>query len=75
MEVIQYLLTVRSNAEISGALGITERTVKSHITSIFNKLGVDNRAQLGYVLKDHASPPVFPEECAPVFYHIKIDTI
>ncbi len=30
---------------IARKLGISERTVKFHITSIFNKLGADNRAR------------------------------
>lgn len=32
------------NKEIGAALGITERTVKAHLASIYNKLGVDSRA-------------------------------
>src|SRR2546429_512586 len=35
----------RSNKQIARALGITERTVKFHIASIFGKLGTDNRAE------------------------------
>jgi two-component system, NarL family, response regulator YdfI len=30
--------------EIGVRLGITERTVKAHLDSIYNKLGVDSRA-------------------------------
>jgi two-component system, NarL family, response regulator LiaR len=33
------------NKQIAGALGITASTVKFHLSSIFTKLGVDNRAQ------------------------------
>jgi DNA-binding NarL/FixJ family response regulator len=32
------------NKQIATALSITERTVKSHVASAMNKLGVDNRA-------------------------------
>jgi predicted ATPase/DNA-binding CsgD family transcriptional regulator len=32
------------NKQIATALGIAERTVKSHVSSAMNKLGVDNRA-------------------------------
>ena len=32
------------NKEIAYKLGITERTVKAHLTNIYNKLGVDSRA-------------------------------
>jgi DNA-binding NarL/FixJ family response regulator len=34
-----------SNKEIAAELKISERTVKFHVTSIFNKLGADSRAQ------------------------------
>ena len=32
------------NKQIANALAIAERTVKAHLTSAMNKLGVDNRA-------------------------------
>ena len=32
------------NKEIASRLGITARTVKAHLTNIYNKLGVDSRA-------------------------------
>jgi two-component system, NarL family, nitrate/nitrite response regulator NarL len=35
-----------SNKEIAAALDITERTVKAHLGSIFNKLGIRDRLQL-----------------------------
>ena len=44
------LQTLRAAAEgltnkgIARQLGITERTVKAHLTSVYNKLGVDSRA-------------------------------
>src|SRR5207248_399930 len=31
--------------QVARSLGITERTVKFHVNSIFHKLGADNRAQ------------------------------
>lgn len=42
-EVLRLLGT--SNKEIAAALGISERTVKFHVTAIFNKLGAETRAQ------------------------------
>ncbi len=35
----------KSNKEIAAQLNISERTVKFHVTSIFNKLGAESRAQ------------------------------
>ncbi len=44
-EVLRLVAQGRSNKQIGRHLSITERTVKFHMTSIFNKLGADNRAQ------------------------------
>ena len=44
-QVLRLVAAGRSNKEIAAALKISERTVKFHVTSIFNKLGADNRAQ------------------------------
>ena len=35
-----------SNREIASALGITEQTVKNHLTAIFTKMKVTSRLQL-----------------------------
>lgn len=44
-EVLRHVAAGRSNKEIATALAIAERTVKFHVTAIFNKLGAENRAQ------------------------------
>jgi len=44
-EVLRLVAAGRSNKEIAGQLHIAERTVKFHVTAIFNKLGAENRAQ------------------------------
>jgi len=44
-EVLRLVGDGYSNKEIAKTLAITERTVKYHVASIFNKLGADNRAQ------------------------------
>jgi DNA-binding NarL/FixJ family response regulator len=43
--VLRLLVAGQSNKEIAASLHVTERTVKFHVTSIFNKLGAENRAQ------------------------------
>ena len=45
MEVLRLVAAGLSDREIAGQLFITERTVRYHITSIFAKLGAENRAQ------------------------------
>ncbi|MGH2360755.1 MAG: response regulator [bacterium] len=44
-EVLRLVADGHSNKQIGQKLGITERTVKFHVTSIRNKLGAGNRAQ------------------------------
>ena len=45
MEVLREIALGRSNKEIALALSITEKTVKAHVGSILNKLGVTSRTQ------------------------------
>lgn len=45
-EVAQRAALGEANADIAAALAITERTVKAHLTSVFEKLGVSDRLQL-----------------------------
>lgn len=40
----------RSNRDIALQLGITEQTVKNHLTSIFGKVGVGSRLQLALAM-------------------------
>jgi DNA-binding NarL/FixJ family response regulator len=42
-EVLRWLAQGASNKQIAVQLGIAEGTVKNHMTSIFNKLGVEDR--------------------------------
>jgi NarL family two-component system response regulator YdfI len=44
LEVLQAIARGERSKEIALSLGITERTVKAHIASIFSRLGVDSRA-------------------------------
>jgi len=45
IDILHLLARGLSNKEIAAALGVVEGTVKIHITSIFNKLGVSDRTQ------------------------------
>lgn len=44
IEVLRAVASGHTSRSAGEELGITERTVKAHLTSIFNKLGVDTRA-------------------------------
>ena len=44
LEVLRAAATGERNKEIAVNLGISPRTVKAHLTSVYNKLGVDSRA-------------------------------
>lgn len=45
-EVAELVLRGYGNRDIAAALGITPATAKKHLSSIFNKVGVDTRSQL-----------------------------
>lgn len=44
LETLRAVADGETNKGIALLLGITERTVKAHLTSVYNKLGVDSRA-------------------------------
>jgi NarL family two-component system response regulator YdfI len=43
LEILRSVARGSRNKEIAAQLGLAERTVKAHLDSIFNKLGVDSR--------------------------------
>jgi DNA-binding CsgD family transcriptional regulator len=43
-EVLRALVNGGSNSDIAAALGISERTVKAHLGSVYQKLGVESRS-------------------------------
>jgi DNA-binding NarL/FixJ family response regulator len=45
-EVLQYVAGGADNLKIAAHLQIAERTVKSHVTQLYRKLGAENRTQL-----------------------------
>ncbi|MFL5674889.1 MAG: LuxR C-terminal-related transcriptional regulator, partial [Chloroflexota bacterium] len=58
MEVASLVAEGATNAQVAGSLFISERTVESHLASIFNKLGVDSRLQVArWVAADQLTVP------------------
>jgi len=56
-EIIRLLLKGLSNREIENQLFISPHTVKNHIYHIYQKLEVDNRTELKYILSHPNGPP------------------
>ena len=52
LEVANLIKTGGNNKEIARQLNISERTVKAHLTSIFNKLEIHDRLHLALFLKE-----------------------
>jgi DNA-binding NarL/FixJ family response regulator len=52
-EVLEMLLAGLPNRAIARRLGITERTVKAHLTNIFHRLGVADRTQAALWAQRH----------------------
>jgi two-component system, NarL family, nitrate/nitrite response regulator NarL len=51
-EVLAHLAQGHDNLKIAAELGITERTAKAHVASLYKKLGVENRPQLALLARD-----------------------
>ncbi len=49
-EIAELVAQGKTNLEIAYELGITERTVKSHLSSVFTKLGVSSRLNLALLI-------------------------
>lgn len=57
LKVLQRVAEGRLNKQIADELGIQERTVKAHLTVVFEKLGVRNRTQAGVLLSALSGEP------------------
>ncbi len=58
LEVVTLITEGCTNKDIATQFGISEETVKRHLTNIFNKLGVGNRLELAlFALNRHLLPP------------------
>jgi two-component system, NarL family, nitrate/nitrite response regulator NarL len=53
MEVVTLITEGCTNKDIATTFGISEETVKRHLTNIFNKLGVGNRLELALFALNH----------------------
>jgi two-component system nitrate/nitrite response regulator NarL len=53
LEVIGVILAGYANADIAAKFSISEKTVKHHLTNIFDKLGVSNRLELALFALHH----------------------
>lgn len=55
LEVARIVVSGASNKEVASQLGIAERTVKSHVGAIFEKLGVRDRLQLALLIRNQVT--------------------
>jgi DNA-binding NarL/FixJ family response regulator len=72
LQIVDALVQAQTNKDIAETFGISEYTVKHHLTNIFDKLGVYNRVELALFAINHqlcpsamttghsAPPPVLP---------------
>lgn len=51
-EVLAHVAAGEDNLKISVALGISERTVRAHVSAIYRKLGSENRTELALLARD-----------------------
>ncbi|MEZ5181879.1 MAG: response regulator transcription factor [Acidimicrobiales bacterium] len=56
VEVLRLVASGLANKNIARELGIAERTVKAHLTSIFQRIGVSDRTQAALWARDHLPP-------------------
>ena len=54
-EVLELIALGLANKQIASRLGIRDRTVKAHLTSIFTAIGVQDRTQAALWARDHRS--------------------
>lgn len=57
LRVVQFAARGMSNREIAEALFVTVRTVETHLTAAYGKLGISSRAELGQALAQQAPAP------------------
>jgi two-component system, NarL family, nitrate/nitrite response regulator NarL len=53
LDIVSAVIGGGANREIATQYGIGERTVKHHLTNIFDKLGLSNRLELAMFALEH----------------------
>jgi DNA-binding NarL/FixJ family response regulator len=56
IEVLRLVASGLANKHIARQLGIAERTVKAHLTNVFQRIGVTDRTQAALWARDHLPP-------------------
>lgn len=56
VRVLQGVVEIGGNSQIAEALGIAETTVKTHLRSLFGKIGVSRQSDLVKLVAEYASP-------------------
>lgn len=54
-EVLTHLSNGKTNKEIADVFGLSEKTVKAHVTGIFKSLGVTNRTEAAVMARQNGS--------------------
>ena len=58
MNILNWVKNGKTNSEIAQIMGITERTIRFHVESIFSKLDVTSRSQAVATAIEHGLPNV-----------------
>jgi DNA-binding CsgD family transcriptional regulator len=59
LQVVERVVAGDRNRAIASELGISENTVKFHLSKVFRRLNIRSRAELAAIVFDRAEPPVF----------------